>query len=133
MHLILPKKGLKIALYNHGDWFGEPENEIEIIKESGQKNVGIVYSFHHGHHQINRFHSLFTAIKPYLVAVNLNGMDLKKGQILPLGEGKSEKEMIEIIKKSGYKGRIGIIGHTTDEDVALVLKRNMVGLNALVK
>lgn len=128
----LAQKGFKIALYNHGDWFGEPENEIEIIKASGQKNVGIVYSFHHGHHQINRFHSMFSAMKPYLVAVNLDGMDLKKGQILPLSEGKSEKEMIEIIVKSGYNGRIGIIGHTMDEDVELVLKRNLDGLNKLL-
>lgn len=128
----LAKKGLKIALYNHGDWFGEPENEIEIIKASGQKNLGLVYSFHHGHHQINRFHAMFKTIKPYLVAVNLDGMDLKKGQILPIGDGKSEKEMIEIIKKSGYSGRIGIIGHTMDEDVELVLKRNMEGLDKLV-
>jgi sugar phosphate isomerase/epimerase len=128
----LAQKGFKIALYNHGDWFGEPENEIEIIKASGQKNVGIVYSFHHGHHQINRFHSMFTTMKPYLVAVNLDGMDLKKGQILPVGEGKSEKEMIEIIIKSGYNGRIGIIGHIMDEDVELVLKRNMAGLSKLL-
>ena len=126
------QKGFKIALYNHGDWFGEPENEIEIIKASGQKNVGIVYSFHHGHHQINRFHSMFSAMKPYLVAVNLDGMDLKKSQILPVGEGKSEKEMIEIIIKSGYNGRIGIIGHIMDEDVELVLKRNMDGLSKLL-
>jgi sugar phosphate isomerase/epimerase len=128
----LAQKGFKIALYNHGDWFGEPENQIEIIKASGQKNVGIVYSFHHGHHQINRFHSMFLAIKPYLVAVNLDGMDIKKGQILPIGEGKSEKEMIDIIIKAGYKGRIGIIGHTMDEDVELVLKKNIEGLSKLL-
>ena len=126
------QKGFKIALYNHGDWFGEPENEIEIIKASGQKNVGIVYSFHHGHHQINRFHSMFLAMKPYLVAVNLNGMDLKKSQILPIADGKSEKEMIDIMIKSGYNGRIGIIGHIMDEDVELVLKRNMDGLSKLL-
>lgn len=128
----LAQKGFKIALYNHGDWFGEPENEIEIIKASSQKNVGIVYSFHHGHHQINRFHSMFSAMKPYLVAVNLDGMDLKKGQILPIAEGKSEKEMIDIILKFGYNGRIGIIGHIMDEDVELVLKRNMDGLSKLL-
>jgi sugar phosphate isomerase/epimerase len=128
----LATKGFKIALYNHGDWFGEPENEIEIIKASGQKNISIVYSFHHGHHQINRFHSMFLAMKPYLVAVNLDGMDLKKGQILPIGEGTSEKEMIDIIQKSGYNKRIGIIGHTTDEDVEFVLKRNIAGLKSLI-
>src|SRR5690606_41954104 len=25
--------GCKVALYNHGGWFGEPENQIEIIEE----------------------------------------------------------------------------------------------------
>ncbi|MES2797338.1 MAG: AP endonuclease [Bacteroidota bacterium] len=129
----LKKVDSKIALYNHGDWFGEPENQIEIIKASGLKNIGIVYSFHHGHHQINRFHSMFVTIKPYLVAVNLNGMDLKKGQILTIGEGKSEQEMIEIIKKAGYKGRIGVLGHIMEEDVELVLQRNMEGLAQILK
>ena len=133
LHSILTPLQCKIALYNHGGWFGEPENEIEIIKKAGLKGVGIVYSFHHGHHQINRFHSMLKNMLPYLVAINLDGMDLSKGQILPIGSGKSEKEMIQLIRESGYKGRIGVLGHRDDEDVEVVLRGNLEGLRGIVK
>lgn len=119
----------KIALYNHGDWFGEPENQIEIIKASKLTNVGIVYSFHHAHHQVNRFHSMLKNMLPYLVTVNLNGMGDTK--IMDIGKGKYEKEMIDMLSLSGYKGRIGILGHIEEEDVELVLKRNIAGLRNL--
>lgn len=133
LHSVVAPLKCKIALYNHGGWFGEPENEIEIIQQSGLKKVGIVYSFHHGHHQINRFHSMLKNILPYVVAINLNGMDLSKGQILPIGEGKSEAEMIGMIQELGFKGRIGVLGHRDDEDVEVVLKRNLEGLGKIVK
>jgi hypothetical protein len=119
----------KIALYNHGDWFGEPENQIEIIKASKLKDVGIVYSFHHAHHQVNRFHSMLKNMLPYLVTVNLNGMGETK--IMDIGKGRYEKEMIDMLSSSGYKGRVGILGHIEEEDVELVLKRNIAGLRNL--
>jgi hypothetical protein len=122
--------GCNIALYNHGDWFGEPENQMEIIEASSLDNVSIVYSFHHGHHQVNRFHSMLQNMLPYLCTINLDGMDLQKGQILTIGEGKYEKEMIAMIIESGFKGKIGIIGHK-DEDVKNVLKANLEGLEKL--
>ena len=69
---------------------------------------------------------------PYLVAINLNGMDLNKGQILSIGHGKSEKEMIQMIRESGFNCRIGIIGHRAEEDVELVLQENILGLKGLL-
>jgi len=119
----------KIALYNHGDWFGEPENQIEIIKASRLKNVGIVYNFHHAHHHVDRFQGMLKNMLPYLVTVNLNGMGDTK--IMDIGKGQYEKEMIDMLSSSGYKGRIGILGHIEEEDVELVLKRNIAGLRNL--
>lgn len=133
LHSVVAPLKCKIALYNHGGWFGEPENEIEIIQKSGLKKVGIVYSFHHGHHQINRFHSMLKNILPYVVAINLNGMDLSKGQILPIGAGKSEAEMIQMIQELGFKGRIGVLGHRDDEDVEVVLRGNLEGMRKIAK
>lgn len=121
--------GCKIALYNHGDWFGEPENQIEIIKASKANAIGIVYNFHHGHLQINRFPSMLKTMLPYLIAVNLNGMGDTK--IMDIGKGEHEKELISELKSSGYKGRIGIIGHNVDEDAEELLKRNIDGLREL--
>ena len=54
-------------------------------------NVGIVYNLHHGHDHLDRFAEVLAKIKPYLVAINLNGMDPggdRVGRkILPLGQG----------------------------------------------
>jgi len=49
--------GCKVALYNHGGWFGEPENQIAILEElkkAGVSNVGLVYNLHHAHDDMAR-------------------------------------------------------------------------------
>ena len=69
---------------------------------------------------------------PRLYCVNLNGMNKEGPKILPLGEGKEDAKILRMIKESGYNGPIGIIGHISDEDVELVLKRNLAGLKNLL-
>jgi sugar phosphate isomerase/epimerase len=125
------KIGCTIGLYNHGGWFGDPENQIAMIEESKLKNVGIVYSQHHGHDQIDRFPELLKKMKPHLVCLNLNGM-VKEGdkhgkKILPLGQGDLDVSLLKAIRASGYEGLIGIIGHTQD-DAEERLKDNLDGL-----
>ena len=71
------ERGCKVGLYNHGGWFGEPENQaaiIEAMQKSGIKNVGIVYNFHHGHEHMPRFPALAKQMAPHLLTVNVNGM-----------------------------------------------------------
>ncbi len=113
------KIGCTVALYNHGGWFGEPENQIAIIKELNLPNVGIVYNFHHGHDQIERFPDLLKKMLPHLHALNLNGMvqqgDRQGKKILPLGAGDLELGMMKLVADSGYSGPIGILGHTSDD------------------
>jgi sugar phosphate isomerase/epimerase len=120
-----------VGLYNHGDWFGDPLNQLKIVNALADPRVGIVYNFHHGHTQVEGFAGLVSAIEKYLVAVNINGMKVSGPQILPVGSGDKEKDMLEILLKSGYKGPIGILGHIETEDVELVLKRNLDGLRNL--
>ncbi len=62
-HQRASKIGCTVALYNHEDWFGEPANEVKIIKASGLKNVGIVYNFHHGHKQMDDFDNILKGYK----------------------------------------------------------------------
>lgn len=125
--------GCKIGLYNHEGWFGEPENQIKIIESLGVNDIGIVYNFHHAHQQIDDFSKLVRQMKPYLLAVNLNGMRKEGPKILPIGQGNKEKEMLKILKDSGYQGSLGIIGHTEGEDVRVVLARNLSGLRSILK
>ena len=125
--------GCTLNLYNHGDWFGDPRNQIRIIEKSGLKNIGMVYNFHHAHQQVDDFPNLLPKMLPYLKTVNLDGIKIDGPKILTLGEGDKELEMLKTLKASGYNGSIGIIGHIEAEDVKVVLERNIEGLKTLLK
>jgi sugar phosphate isomerase/epimerase len=132
------KIGCTVALYNHGAWFGEPENQLQIIerlRQEGVANVGIVYNLHHGHDHLDRFTSLLQLMKPRLVALNLNGMtrngDKVGKKILPLGQGDLDLTLLKTIRDSGWRGPIGILNHT-DEDAEARLLDNLDGLDWLL-
>jgi sugar phosphate isomerase/epimerase len=125
--------GCTLALYNHGGWFGEPDNLVRIVESAGPDKLRIVYNFHHGHHQAEDFQENLEKMLPYLSTININGMRLEGPKILTLGEGDLELEMLRNILDSGYKGPIGILGHTEGEDIRLVLERNLKGLEELKK
>ena len=131
--------GLRVGLYNHGSWFGEPENQIAIIealKAQGITNVGIVYNLHHGHGHLARFPELMKRMVPHLICFNLNGMteggDQKGQKILPLGQGDLDLKLLKIVRDSGYTGPIGILNHT-GADAEARLMDNLDGLAWLVK
>ena len=123
--------GCTVELYNHGGWFGEPENQLAIIEELKLSNVGIVYNLHHGHEHLDRFPQLLKKMLPHLHALNLNGMTRGAEKILPLGQGQMDLQLLRIIRDSGYRGPIGILNHT-DEDAEARLKDNLDGLEWLV-
>lgn len=128
------KIGCRVSLYNHGSWFGEPENQLKVVEKIGRDNVGIVYNLHHGHDHLDRFAKMLDAIIPHLDALNLNGMDddgERKGRkILALGEGERDLQLLKVIAASKYQGPIGILGHTND-DMRLRLMDNLDGLEWL--
>jgi hypothetical protein len=117
----------RIALYNHGDWFGEPENEIRIIQALPGREIGLVYNFHHGHDHIARFDALVKLMRPYLWVVNLNGMRPEGPMILPFGTGTDERRMLQAVLDSGFTGPFGVLGHV-DADVEEILRGNLRGL-----
>ncbi|MGI8980558.1 MAG: DUF6797 domain-containing protein [Pirellulaceae bacterium] len=130
------KIGCSVGLYNHGGWFGEPENQLAIIDELKLPNVGIVYNQHHGHDHLDRFPELLKKMLPHLYVLNLNGMvpdGERRGQkIMPLGQGELDLKLLKVIAESGYLGPIGILGHTQD-DAEQRLHDNLDGLAWLVK
>jgi hypothetical protein len=158
--------GGQLALYNHGGWFGEPENQLKVIDRmlkdrhagpspagggsnaadtpvsanstgasdgvrSERAPIGIVYNLHHGHDHLDRFPKLLEAMKPRLLALNLNGMedggDRKGRKILPIGAGARDRELLKRIRESGWRGPVGVLGHTMD-DAELRLLDNLDGL-----
>lgn len=132
--------GCKVALYNHGGWFGVPENQIEVVKRlrsEGFDNVGMVYTQHHGHGEIDRFASLFPKMQPYLFAITLNGMikdgDLRGHELgtVPLGQGDEDLRLLRVIHESGWQGPVGIILEV-EADAKTRLQDNLNGLDWLV-
>jgi len=130
--------GCSVALYNHGGWFGEPENQIAIIERlraTGITNVGIVYNLHHGHDHLDHFAELLTKMKPHLLALNLNGMvrggDKSGKKILPIGQGDVDLSLLKTLRDSDWRGPVGILNHT-DEDAETRLQENLHGLERLV-
>lgn len=129
------KIGCTVALYNHGGWFGEPENQVAIVEQLKMPNVGIVYNFHHGHGHIARFPELLRKMQPHLLAINLNGMvadgDKVGKKILTLGQGDQELAMLKTIRDSGWRGPVGILDHRPETDSEETLRANLVGLQKL--
>ena len=135
--------GSQFGLYNHGGWGGEPENLMAVCEsfhDRGDTHVGIVYNFHHGHSHIHQFAEALDSMAPYLLCLNLNGMadpdsvneKTHENKILPIGTGKHEQAMIETVRKSGYSGPIGILGHIASQDVEKSLRDNLDGLEQIL-
>ncbi|MGI9470103.1 MAG: TIM barrel protein, partial [Rubripirellula sp.] len=134
--------GLRLGLYNHGGWQGEPENLVAICKqlrtELQADHVGIVYNFHHGHDHIERFSEALALMKPHLLCLNINGMmdpesvESHDKKIVPLGEGRHERRMLREVIRQGYEGPIGILDHRNDTDTKEALSANLQGLDQLM-
>ncbi len=126
----------QVGLYNHGGWFGDPENQLALIESLQMPNVGIVYNLHHGHDQIERLPALLEKMRPHLLAFNLNGMvpqgDKHGQKIVPIGLGADDEFWLKTLLASGYTGPIGILNHT-DEDAQLRLLDNLDGLRWLIQ
>ena len=124
--------GCTVGLYNHGGWFGEPENQVAVIKHLGMDNVGMVYNFQHGRHHIHRFPEFYPKIQKYLLCINLVG--LAGGDpvtVTALGEGDIEYGLLETIYKSGYTGPISIQNHRPDRDAEAALIAEQKGLEKM--
>jgi hypothetical protein len=130
--------GCTVGLYNHGGWFGDPDNQIAILQRlraEKSENVRLIYNFHHGHDHIADFAARWARMAPYVDTVNINGMvvqgDKTGKKIHYVGDGDQELALLRIIQHSGWRGKIGILNHRTDVDAEEGLRRNLQGLEKL--
>ena len=121
----------KIALYNHGGWYGVPDNQLAIITALPEYKIGVVFNFHHAHDEFDHYAENIKKLYPYLWCVNLNGMRKEGPKIITVGQGDSEKRMIDELLTLGYKGPWGILGHVKGGDPEVVLEANYKGLQSL--
>lgn len=130
--------GCQVGLYNHGGWIGQPVNLVRIMKQlPNQKNVGIVYNFHHAHHELDQFPQALADMKPYLLCLNLNGTNRSGGddpsqKIVTLGTGELDPQILSWIVNVGYTGPIGILDHREQLDARESLLLNLNGLQKLL-
>lgn len=130
----LDKIGCFLGLYNHGGWFGEPENQLAILEYLKRPNIGMIYNFSHAEKQINRFPDFFPKIMPWLYSLNITGMIAGNPAIVvPLGKGDLEEKMISLVMNSPYKGPIGIINEDFAPDAEAGLQLNLSGLKKILK
>lgn len=126
--------GCKVGLYNHGGWFGKPENMVKLLRAIDRPNVGIVYNLHHAHDELDRLPEVLELLAPHLLVLNVNGMQTAGDQvgkkILVIGEGDRDVEVFRAIQNSKYRGPIGILNHT-DNDARTQLQANLAGLTKL--
>jgi len=126
--------GCSVGLYNHGGWFGEPENQLAIIEYLRMPNIGIVYNFSHSEEQIHRFPDFYPKILPHLYAINLTGLQGGyPAKVVPVGKGNIEYKMMKIIEESDYTGPIGIINEDFAPDAEDGLEMNMEGLKKYLR
>jgi sugar phosphate isomerase/epimerase len=124
--------GCSVAIYAHGGWMGEPENELKVLKAVGMDNVGIVYDYEHARPQIDRFPEFFPKLAPHLYAVLLMGMQAGGPENMDVGDGAQDLGMLKVIRDSGYRGPIGILNHVETRDAEVGLRANMEGLKKLL-
>ena len=122
------KLGCKIALYNHGGWFGNPKNQLRIIEDITKSDLGVIFNFHHAHDTLEIYSEHIKKLLPYLWCVNLNGMKAEGPKIITIGQGDLEKDMILELINLGYKGPFGILGHVKGGDPERILQDNLNGL-----
>lgn len=131
------EQGCQLSLYNHGGWAGSPETMVAVcqkLRDQGFSNVGIVWNFHHGHDYIANWPAVFNDLLPYLHCLNINGMnDNATPKILPVGQGKHDIPMLEVVLRSPYAGPIGILDHLPEEDSRKALQANLTGVTALLE
>jgi sugar phosphate isomerase/epimerase len=128
------ERGCKLGFYNHGGWWGQPDNQIRVLEllcEQGLKNTGLVYNFHHGHEHVTNFAPLARRMTPYLLTVNINGMRDGGPHILALGQGDHERAMLDALIAAGYRGPIGVLHHRDGIDAEQGLKDNLLGIERL--
>ncbi|SCX99914.1 Xylose isomerase-like TIM barrel [Nonlabens sp. Hel1_33_55] len=121
----------KLALYNHGGWYGKARNQLEIIKRIPEYDINVVYNFHHAHDDLSNYESNIDLLLPYLSCVNLNGMKADGPKIMTIGDGDLEEKMIQYLFQKGYKGPFGILGHVKGGDPERILMENFRGLSSL--
>jgi hypothetical protein len=129
------QRNCRLGFYNHGGWWGEPDNQIRVLNKlhsMGIANVGLVYNFHHGHTHVSNFSEIARRMQPYLLTININGMRDGGPHILPVGDGSHERAMLRDLIAAGYRGPIGVLHHRDGVDAETGLRENLIGIERLL-
>jgi sugar phosphate isomerase/epimerase len=129
--------GCRVEIYNHNDWFGLIENQLDIIRRlraMGRRDVGMVYNFSHAHDEIHDdstdFPRLWKRMKPYVVVVNVTGLMFDGAvDVIYVSQGHGEVEMMREIENSGWRGHVGVVVQRKGMDAEVVLRNDLRALD----
>jgi sugar phosphate isomerase/epimerase len=124
---------MRVSLYPHtGFWVERVEDAIRVAKKVDRKNVGVTFNLCHWLRTDDEknMKSLIKSAMPYLSVVSINGADSGgkdwKQLIQTLDRGSFNiQRFLEVLKKSGYIGPIGLQGYGIGGDAYDNLKRSM--------
>jgi hypothetical protein len=129
--------GCRVDIYNHHGWFGVVDNELAIVrqlKRMGVMDVGLVYNFAHSrdalHDDAKDFPRLWARMRSHVVAINVAGLSGFDDVVIP-SKGDRELAMMRVIKASGWKGPVGVIGALGPGDAEINLEENVAGLKLM--
>lgn len=131
------KYGLRIALYGHkGLYIETAEDGLRILQKANCKNVSNSLNLCHElmYGNADRLTEIIRKCAKQLILVSINGADIKnKNYILRLDQGNFDLTgLIKTLKKTDYKGPIGLQCYNVPGDQKENLKINMATWNEIM-
>jgi len=128
--------GVRIALYPHSRfWLEKVGDSVRLTRKIDRQNVGAVFNLCHFLKTDTReeLEKKLTDAIPYLAAVSINGADDGNTSemdwvrlIQPLGSGTFDiKNILRILKKSNFKGPVGLQCYDIKGNPSDFLKKSM--------
>ena len=129
------KRNCRIGFYNHGGWWGEPDNQIRVLQGSSLDGLRECRSGLQLSSRACARSELFRAGTPH-AALFVDGEHQRHARWRPanspVGEGSHEAAMLRDLVAAGYRGPIGILHHRDGVDAEIGLKENLHGIEQLL-
>ena len=130
------ESGLRVALYPHtGFYVARIEDALRLVEKADRENVGVSFNLCHflKQHKEEEIESALAAALPHLLLVSINGADRGATQtmgwdrlIQTLDRGDLDvKRVLDLLKRLGYQGPIGLQCYNVPGDRRDNLKRSM--------
>lgn len=128
--------GTQVLLYPHvGSWLERVEDAVRLCDRfSDRQRLGLTFPSYHWYTVVgSQLRATLHQASPYLESVNLCGARTVSGggnaDILPLDDGELDNfALLGTLREVGYRGALGIQGHSVAGDAYANLRRSLAAL-----